>query len=689
MAIAAGEGNRYLFNSFMGLIMKITALYPLALTSIVLSSTALAAQEDTMVVSASKQSSYSASANNVSATTVSAAELKDAGVTSTDKLTRVLPGLNLGNNGSLLFPSISLRGISSAQDFYSPAATVYVDGVPQLATYTVQQLSDVSSVEMLRGPQGTLYGKSAQGGIINIVTQQPDSTPRGYIEGGVASREGYHGKINLSGPIQDGLLYGSVTLLRQVDNGSMTNPATGNNNLGGSKANVGNIRLRLAPDGQPWETSLAVTEDCTRATQDTYLPFDQVKSRTLEIAPGSPDPKLKRCTHSQAMSGKYTADNWIFSWVGAWQQQNYDRTFPNSTLIADMPEHWNQDVQELRAATYGGGRAVDMVFGLYRQNTREKLDLTYSQGGSPMMKTQAHTSLETLAAYSDLTWHVDDRIDLGAGLRISHDKADTRYRQQYYGMEGGDSNNVKDNQVLGQLSASYLLNDDWRVYTRVAQGYKPAGFNYSPAAGTQAVPYEAEKSINYEIGSRYQRDEIQLQGALFHTHTRDMQLYSGPVGMQTLSNAGSADASGVEMMLKWQFVPGWSWDINGTYVRAEFTDSSKTYADKRVPFVPRYNTGTSLNGLIDTAIGPIMPRIALNVVGPHYFDGDNALRQGAYSTTDLRLGWQATERVNIAGYVDNLFDTRYRTFGFMSAAGGYAQVNNGRTLGVDVRVDLF
>jgi len=665
--------------------MKITALYPLALTGIFLSSSVLAAENDTIVVSASKQSSYSASANNVSTTAVSAAELKDAGVTSTDKLTRVLPGLNMGNNGSLLFPSISLRGVSSAQDFYSPAATVYVDGVPQLATYTVQQLSDVSSVEVLRGPQGTLYGKSAQGGIINIVSQQPDSTPRGYIEGGVASREGYHGKINLSGPIQDGLLYGSVTLLRQVDNGSMTNPATGSSNLGGTKANVGNIRLRLAPDGQPWETSLAITEDCTRATQDTYLPFDQANSRTLEIAPGSPDPKLKRCTHSQAISGKYTTDNWIFSLVGAWQQQNYERTFPNSTLMADMPERWNQDVQELRAATYGGGRAVDMVFGLYRQNTREKLDLTYSMNGMPIMQTKANTAQETLAAYSDLTWHLNDRIDLGAGLRLSHDRADTRYRS----MQASDSGHKKDNQVLGQLSASYLLNEDWRVYTRVAQGYKPAGFSYFPAAGTQAEPYGAEKSINYEIGSRYQHDDIQLQGALFHTHTRDMQLYSGPVGMQTLSNAGSADASGIEMMLKWQFTPGWSWDINGTYVRAEFTDSSETYADKRVPFVPRYNAGTSINGIIDTAMGPLMPRLGLNVVGPHYFDGDNALRQGTYSTTDLRLGWQATERVNIAGYVDNLFDTRYYTFGFMSGTSGYGQVNTGRTVGVDVRVDLF
>lgn len=669
--------------------MKIMRLYPLAFTGLLLSSCAYAAAEDTLTVSASKQSPYSASSNNVSSTIVTAPELKDAGVTSTDRLTRVLPGLNLENNGSLLFPSISLRGVSSAQDFYSPAVTLYVDGVPQLSTYTVQALTDIESIEMLRGPQGTLYGKSAQGGIINIVTQQPDSTPRGYIEGGVASRDGYHGKINVSGPIQDGLLYGSVTLLRQVDSGAMTNPSTGNNNLGGTKANVGNVRLRLAPDGQPWETSLAITEDCTRATQDTYLPFGDVKNRTLDIAPGAPDPYLRRCTHSQTLTGKYTTANWIFSLVSAWQQQNYERTFPNSTLIADMPERWNQDVQELRAATHGGGRTVDMVVGLYRQQTREKLDLTYNMSGMPYMQTNANTAAETLAAYSDLTWHLTDRIDLGGGLRVSHDKADTRYHGQMAGAGFGDQNSTNDDQVLGQLSASYLLDSNWRIYTRVAQGYKPTGFNLSPTAGMSARPYTAEKSMNYEIGSRYQTGDLQLQGAVFHTHTRDMQLYSGPVGMQTLSNAGSADATGMELIAKWQFVPGWSWDINGNYVRSEFTSDSERYQDKRVPFVPRYGAGTSLNGMINTQYGAVMPRIALNLVGPHYFDGDNDLRQGAYATTDLRLGWQATDRVNIAGYVNNVFDRRYRTFGFLSGTSAYAQINEGRTVGIDVRVDLF
>ncbi|PVW72463.1 TonB-dependent siderophore receptor, partial [Klebsiella pneumoniae] len=550
--------------------MKMTRLYPLALGGLLLPAIANAQtsqqDESTLVVTASKQSSRSASANNVSSTVVSAPELSDAGVTASDKLPRVLPGLNIENSGNMLFSTISLRGVSSAQDFYNPAVTLYVDGVPQLSTNTIQALTDVQSVELLRGPQGTLYGKSAQGGIINIVTQQPDSTPRGYIEGGVSSRDSYRSKFNLSGPIQDGLLYGSVTLLRQVDDGDMINPATGSDDLGGTRASIGNVKLRLAPDDQPWEMGFAASRECTRATQDAYVGWNDIKGRKLSISDGSPDPYMRRCTDSQTLSGKYTTDDWVFNLISAWQQQHYSRTFPSGSLIVNMPQRWNQDVQELRAATLGDARTVDMVFGLYRQNTREKLNSAYDMPTMPYLSSTGYTTAETLAAYSDLTWHLTDRFDIGGGVRFSHDKSSTQYHGSMLGNPFGDQGKSNDDQVLGQLSAGYMLTDDWRVYTRVAQGYKPSGYNIVPTAGLDAKPFVAEKSINYELGTRYETADVTLQAATFYTHTKDMQLYSGPVGMQTLSNAGKADATGVELEAKWRFAPGWSWDINGNVI---------------------------------------------------------------------------------------------------------------------------
>ena len=229
-----------------------------------------------------------------------------------------------------------------------------------------------------------------------------------------------------------------MTLLRQVDNGNMINPATGSTDLGGSRTSAGNVKLRLAPDDHPWEMSFSASRDCTRATQDTYVSWNDIKSRQLIIGNGAPDPSLRRCTDSQTLNGKYTTDNWAFNLISSWQQQHYSRTFPTGTLLVNLPQRWNQDVQELRAATYGEARPIDMVLGLYRQNTREKVNATYDML-SMRMNNNGYTSAETLAAYSDLTWHLTDRFNIGGGVRYSHDKASTQYHGNMLNTPFGDS----------------------------------------------------------------------------------------------------------------------------------------------------------------------------------------------------------------------------------------------------------
>ena len=453
--------------------MKMTRLYPLAgglLLPAIANAQTSQQDESTLVVTASKQSSRSASANNVSSTVVSAPELSDAGVTASDKLPRVLPGLNIENSGNMLFRRSRYAASLQRRTSITPPSPCMSMASLSFPPTPSRRLPMCKAWSCCEAHRGTLYGKSAQGGIINIVTQQPDSTPRGYIEGGVSSRDSYRSKFNLSGPIQDGLLYGSVTLLRQVDDGDMINPATGSDDLGGTRASIGNVKLRLAPDDQPWEMGFAASRECTRATQDAYVGWNDIKGRKLSISDGSPDPYMRRCTDSQTLSGKYTTDDWVFNLISAWQQQHYSRTFPSGSLIVNMPQRWNQDVQELRAATLGDARTVDMVFGLYRQNTREKLNSAYDMPTMPYLSSTGYTTAETLAAYSDLTWHLTDRFDIGGGVRFSHDKSSTQYHGSMLGNPFGDQGKSNDDQVLGQLSAGYMLTDDWRVYTRVAQG---------------------------------------------------------------------------------------------------------------------------------------------------------------------------------------------------------------------------
>ena len=653
------------------------------------SARAVESSSEVYEVTAQAVPSDSTSAHNLASTRVDAKALRAAGVTSSEQFSRVLPGLHMENSGSLLFPSLSLRGVSSAQDPYNPALTLYVDGVPQLSTNTVQALTDVESVEMLRGPQGTLFGKSAQGGIIAVKSRRPTNTPYGYIEGGTGSRGSYRSKTYVSGPLKKGMLYGSITLLRQVDGGDMTNPATGHSGLGDKQATTGNVRVLIAPSEKPWTIGLTATRECSRATQDTYVPFGSAHQRTLSIAPGLPDPYLSRCTNSQALTSTYTTDAWTFSLISAWQRQHYDRSFPNGTLIANVPEHWRQNVQEIRATSDPERGSIAMVWGLYRQDTGEALNQRYDTAAGSLLATQSHTSANTLAAYTNLTWQLTDRFDIGSGVRVSHDTARTRYAGTAQNTPFEGHNTHSDNRLLGQLSTGYLVNDDWRVYARTAQGYKPSGFNIIPSPYAPPAPFLAEISTNYEVGAHYDTEAVHLQGAIFYTHTKDMQLYSGPQGLQTLTNAGAADASGAELEATWHVTPNWVGEINGSVIHAVFTGDSGHYADQRTPFTPRYTLGGSISGDIDTPYGALQPHLAGHAVGSHYFDSSNQLHQGAYATLDARLGLQATHRLNVELFVDNLFDRRYFTYGYLNGTSAFGQVNGGRTVGVNVHATLF
>lgn len=206
-------------------------------------------------------------------------DLEDAQVASTLELDRVFPELYMSHSATFMFPIITLRGVTSAQDFYNPALTVYVDGVPQLPVFAAQSLLGVEQVELIKGPQGTLYGKSSQGGVLNIVTKKPKDIPDLVVRSGVSSRSGYQLQTEGSGPLVQNMLYGSVSLLTNDVNGDIRSDVIGSNRLGGVRSHAGNAKLRLAPTDSPWALGLSAGRDCATGDQEAYTLFDDYKSR--------------------------------------------------------------------------------------------------------------------------------------------------------------------------------------------------------------------------------------------------------------------------------------------------------------------------------------------------------------------------------------------------------------------------
>lgn len=639
---------------------------------------------------------------NGAAIVVQADALRASQVENTLQLSRVLPGVLMSSSGSFLYPVISVRGITSAQDFYNPALTVYLDGVPQLPAFTSQLLTDVERVELLKGPQGTLYGKSAMGGVLNIVSRQPDDAPYFRAQIGVASRDGYLFKASGGGPLIDKLLYGSVTAAVNDAPGRMDNPAADARHVGGVSANAGAARLRLAPAASPWELGLAVSGECTRASQDAYAAFDDLHGGQAYVAPGMSaslaDFYQKRCGGSQSLSGRYDFDGWRLNAVAAWQNLRYDRHFPIGPSYSSQPERWRQQVQELRLSTTEK-RAVQGVLGLYRQRvTQSRAVLSQMQAAVPLdiFQADSRNTSESLAVYADATWHATDALDLSAGLRYAHDKASTHYEgstlnfatfgQDAFGGTGSSSGDS----VLGKLSVGYWLSPEWRVYANAAQGYKPGGYNLAPSNAGDTRPYGKENGVSYEVGARFDGDTLRLGAALYRTDIHDAQLYVGPMGNQHLQNVGNTRSTGVEFDLSWEVTTQWTLGLDGFINHTAFRGFNDASAcagctGNQVPFSPDYGLTASARGRFDIGMGRLSPTLAVRRVGAQFFDIGNSLCQQAYTLIDVSLAWRIRPRIEATLYANNLTDKRYRTYGFgYGSMGNFAQIDPGRTLGLNL-----
>ena len=630
-----------------------------------------------------------------SASVADRAQLEDAQAVSTLDLTRVFPDLLIADSGTQLLPMVMLRGLAYTQDFYNPALAVYVDGVPQLPVFTVQSLVDVESIELLKGPQATLYGKTARAGVLDIATHQPGDATEAAVRAGISSRGGYQAQANLSGPLAPGLLYGAISLADSRTPGELHSPVLGSP-LGDRRAPAGNFKLRLAPAGSPWEMGLTGARNCISDKQ-AYTRYNDINSHTAHALDNLPDAYRntheRLCVNTLSTRAQYQTGRWQLSAVASTQRLDLQRQFAFDSQYLRQPEQWRQNTQELRLSTRPqdpqtrAGGDWDATLGLYRQQinqSRQYTADTIAPDVSPLLDTRSRNNSQTLAAYGDLTWYLTARADLSAGLRLSRDAAATRFAGALLGEPFSGSPSTRQNTTLGRIGAGYRFSPQWRGYVNIAQDYKPAGYTLAPDSAADAQGYARERSTTYETGARYSARNLVLGAAAYRVNTRGMQLYgSNPFGFETIQNMGDTRINGLEFNADWNTPSGWALHASGFITAMQYRrytgpgDCGNCNGSPPARGLALGATGrVRMGGLL------LRPRIAARFLGAHYFDTANTLRQGGYAVIDAGLAWNLSD-VEITLYATNLADKVYRTYGFSyGSAGDFAKAGEGRTLGV-------
>lgn len=647
-----------------------------AATMVTVSSVAATEQHDnTITVTATKriQSSFDV-IGNVNVQTDE--QLKKSLVNQTDDLSAVFPELLSANRSSRIYNNMTLRGQSSA-DFFSPSLGLFVDGAPQLSQSYAQSLQGVEQVELLKGPQGVIYGRGTLGGIISVITKKPSSHAEAWLGG---QYFGQGERINTGGStgyMENGWAFqGNVSLDR--NNGSLNNPAWDKKNVDSRDIKAGWLSANYISPDTLFESNLKVGGENYHSHEEYFVPFSPLSRSKIDTEWLYETPNLKRKLKNISWNTGYDFnDEWKFKTILSYQNMDIDRLFMDGTLQDD-----SQDILYSEArANYEGGD-LSGIIGISFQKMGYRHD-NLSVGKVGMGGKKSDNDIYNYSGYFDGAYRINDNWELGAGARFSHEKAKTRMIILEKGKGESNYNNAVFNAFIPRASIAWLPNEQNRIWFGVGRGFKPGGFNKEGVDKLALTSYKSETATEMELGWKWHsvNDNHMAEITLYQIDSKDVQGYVGVIGYQALSNMGDSRNRGIEYLWKSKLTPNHSISLGGMFNQSEFT--SGEHKNKRPAYTPSYSSLISWDGLYGKE-QKWSSRIAVRFNGPFYFNEQNNLEQGHYTVVDASISWHPTKQYELSIYAKNIGDALYRTYAF----GNKAQLGNPREIGVQGSINF-
>lgn len=628
---------------------------------------------------------------------------------------------------------LAIRGVGSALIESDPSVGMNIDGVSLGSSQSYSgTLLDVDRVEVLRGPQGTLYGRNTLGGTVNIVSNRPDATERGgHVALGFGSDARREGEAVVNTPLGDSgwALRGALSAADW--DGARTSSISGED-LGGGESRHGRISLS-GPLGDTVEFHGFI--DMER--QD--LPGEMFGMPLADWQAGRDTVAIDDASHISSDSDIVSA---ALTWnLGngdrieaqtAWQQSKvtaagngfpvgyfaaYDAAFgavlPGFRYRSDNPFDGTtrQLSQELRYVHEGD--RFNWVAGLYAETAHA--DRAYGAtsaftGGEMVLGSRGVTDTRSLSAFADGTWQVNDRLSVFGGLRAGHDRKRFDYTfhadtfAQMAGLaaafEPSFSDEFSESYVTPRLGLSYQINPDTLAWASVSGGYKSGGFNAGFVGLGDAGHYEAEKLTAWELGFRSttMEGQLELEGALFYNDWRDQQVqgFNPATGTTPILNAPESRSAGAELAARVNLDNGFSLRGALGYTDATYKDFTNAPAPggmgvndasgNQQQFVSRRSASFGVGYEWAMAQG-WTGRADLNwtLRSGYWFDVNNTIRQPGYGLANATVT-MGNDRYEVAIWGRNLTDERFVTAASDLGGGMLVSPGEERTVGVNLRM---
>lgn len=639
----------------------------------------------------------------VSVSAFSIRKLRTEDIRSTKDLTAKVPNMYMPDYGSKINSPVYIRGIGSKTN--APSVGLYVDNMPffEKCVYDID-LADIEHLEVLRGPQGTLYGRNAMGGIINIYTKSPFDYQGTRISLTNGNYGVFSGKVSNYSLLSDKLglmISGNYT----YHNGYYTNIYL---NQKADRLNDAGGKFKLS--FKPTQSLLIELSDNLNYSNQNGYPYALTDSlgKAKNIIYNQ-ESGYKQLVNTSGLMLRYTMDNMLLTSTTSYQwfkdKQSIDQDFLSDSIyfvVQDMHQNMVSEEITLRSNSSSNYQWVIGAFG-FIQAIRKVVE-TNEYLKKSITDKHYITDTKGFALYHQSSYnHLFIKgLSAGIGLRLDIESVSQNYISHKTDVTGSIIRTLYDSKLdftefVPKFNLSYRINPNQLVYGSIAKGYKTGGFNDLFQKDADRT-FDPENSWNYELGYKFSFFNNKLKGdfTLFYIDWKNQQIqyldpeYNPPIPI--IKNAGTSGSKGFEVSLGYNPVYNLDIDFQYGYTYAVFNDYKKDaktdYSSNYIQYIPKNTISLTANYTIIPS-RDFFDRIVLtgqyNGIGSLYWEEANTNEQDYYSLVNARITFYKGQQ-SICLWSRNLMDTYYNAYLFSSAGNQFCQRGKPATFGVDLMI---
>lgn len=609
---------------------------------------------------------------------------------SIEDLSSVLSNTNISGLGNRSDKTFTIRGISNYLTYESSVA-MYIDDTPVPFSYGYGALDfkNIKSIEVLKGPQGTQFGKGAASGAINIYTKEPTNKFTNEVSLGYSSYNSKDIYARVSGPLNNKDLSFGASITKSTSDG-YTKSETTNSSYDYKDFTGFSAKLHYKPS-----SPLSVTLNYSKTIVDDGGATLKIntKNNIRSIEEESLNDYVRMDNDLASLKVKYNEDDYTFTSVSTYAKESVTKNLYLSSVLGGTTLYNDATIeeitQELRLNYYFEN--ADFLLGAFYSD-KLKFDYVEKQlntGINPNGLNSLQNPDENIALFTQYKYYINDNYSIMAGIRYQETRR--KFNRSANALADATTNHndgsITFRNFLPTLSISYLGDDNSNTYLTYSKGYLPGGYNYRTSANL--VLYKSQIVDSFELGyKRKYNSSFSFNSAVFYNLIKDLRINTlNNLLVSTTKNAEKAHSYGIEFDASYKkndfslFT-----SIGYTQTNVDEFISDRTYEGNKMIEVPDI---TASLGLKYNIVKNYHVQSDIKYMGERYYNISNTAKESGYVTTNLGFGYTKDD-LKVLVYANNLFDKKYTDFRMYTenTPGGpsnnYYHFGNPRVIGLSI-----